>query len=140
MGAAENLDSLKSRAPEVAELLRLLSHPVRLRVALTLMGGEMAVSGIAEIPGVAQPALSRDIARYRAMGLVSTRRAAKEIYYRLSDERLRDLLVAIGAALPASSATPTRSRTCRIGERSSGGSVRQDQASARNSRHIRRRS
>jgi ArsR family transcriptional regulator len=99
MGATEGLDSVKLQAPQISALFRLLSHPSRLRIALALMGGEMTVSSIAEKSGVAQPALSRDLGRFRALGLVATRRVSREIYYRLSDKRLPDLLIALGAAL-----------------------------------------
>ena len=64
------LDELRERAGEVAGLLKILSHPNRLLVACELMEGECSVSEIEARTGVAQPNLSRDLARLRAAGLV----------------------------------------------------------------------
>jgi DNA-binding transcriptional ArsR family regulator len=94
----ENLRLLRDRAGEVAGMLKLLSHPNRLLVACELMDGERSVSQIEDNTGVRQPNLSRDLARLRAEGLVTTRRDARHIYYTLADPRISALMTALCAA------------------------------------------
>ncbi|MEQ8435330.1 MAG: metalloregulator ArsR/SmtB family transcription factor [Oceanicaulis sp.] len=92
------IDELRGRADEVAGTLKLLSHPNRLLVACELMEGERSVSQIEARTGVRQPNLSRDLARLRAEGLVTTRREAKQIFYALKGERMQKLMTALCAA------------------------------------------
>lgn len=86
---------LKSRAGEVARLLKVLSHPNRLLIACELQAGERSVSALAAATGAPQPTLSRDLARLRAAGLVKTRRESKSVHYRLSDARLARIIDAL---------------------------------------------
>lgn len=88
MQAGLDLERVRSRAEEVSGLLKLLSHPSRLLVACELADGELSVSDIEARTGVAQPNLSRDLARLRSEGIVSTRRQSKHIFYSLTDPRI----------------------------------------------------
>jgi len=96
-----DLEQLRDRAGEVSELLKLLAHPNRLLVACELMEGERSVSQIEAATGVRQPNLSRDLARLRAAGLVYPRRDAKQVFYRLADNRIEALMRAMCAAFGA---------------------------------------
>ena len=96
-----SLDELRERAGEVSELLKLLAHPNRLLVACELMEGERSVSEIEAATGVRQPNLSRDLARLRAAGLITPRRAAKQVFYRLADGRIEALMQALCATFGA---------------------------------------
>ncbi len=93
-----DLEQLRERADEVSGLLKLLSHPNRLLVACEMMEGERSVSEIEAATGVRQPNLSRDLARLREAGLVTTRREAKQVFYRLADTRIERLMQAMCAA------------------------------------------
>jgi ArsR family transcriptional regulator len=88
MQAGLDLEMVRARAEEVSGLLKLLSHPNRLLVVCELADGELPVSAIEARTGVAQPNLSRDLARLRAEGIVSTRRQSKQIFYSLTDPRI----------------------------------------------------
>jgi len=90
-----DLEAVRDKAGEVSALLKLMSHPNRLLVACELMGGELSVSQIEARTGVRQPNLSRDLARLRQAGLVSTRREAKLVFYELKDPRIRALMGAL---------------------------------------------
>lgn len=90
-----DLSEVRERAEEVSGLLKLLAHPNRLLVACELMDGERSVSEIEAATGVAQPNLSRDLARLRAAGIVVTRRQSKQIFYRLKDARMQALMRAM---------------------------------------------
>lgn len=96
-----DLERLRERAGEVSQLLKLLAHPNRLLVACELMEGERSVSEIEAATGVRQPNLSRDLARLRDAGLVAPRRDAKQVFYRLADNRIEMLMRAMCAAFGA---------------------------------------
>ncbi|AZU02701.1 regulatory protein ArsR [Glycocaulis alkaliphilus] len=95
MQAGLDLEMVRNRADEVAGLLKLLSHPNRLLVTCELADGELSVSEIEARTGVAQPNLSRDLARLRAEGIVSTRRQSKQIFYSLKDPRILAVMRAL---------------------------------------------
>jgi len=88
---------MEARAGEVAALLKTLSHPVRLRLACTLAEGEHAVGELEERLGIHQPTLSQQLGVLREAGIVTTRREAKQIFYRLSEEKAARLIEALYA-------------------------------------------
>lgn len=73
---------------ELVELLRVLGHPVRLKLFFAIGDGERAVGQIESVTGVAQPLLSQQLGVLRKAGIVETRREAKQIFYRLKREAL----------------------------------------------------
>lgn len=91
----DKLEDLRSRAREVARLLKTLSHPNRLLIACQLMEGEQGVGEIGAATGVAQPLLSRELARLRRDGLLKARRESRTVHYSLADERLANLVAAL---------------------------------------------
>lgn len=66
-----------------AGLFRVLGHETRLRLLQLLAAGELAVGALDAASGIGQPGLSQQLAILRKAGLVSTRRAAKQVYYRV---------------------------------------------------------
>ena len=105
------VELLQERAGEVAGLLKTLSHPTRLLIACELREGERSVGDLEAATGALQSALSRDLARMRAAGLVKARRQSKSVHYRLSDARLARIIDALCAALgPATRRSRKRTR------------------------------
>ena len=86
---------LKENADEISALLKTMSHSNRLLIACALTAGEKNVSEIEAEIKVPQPHLSRELGRLREAGLVTARRASKNVYYSLSDERLTNLIEAL---------------------------------------------
>lgn len=76
---------------EAAALLRVLGHGVRLRLLDALIDGERAVGDLESSTGVGQPALSQQLGILRKASVVQTRREAKQIFYRLDRDRIRDV-------------------------------------------------
>lgn len=72
-----------------------MSHSSRLLIACALSDGERNVGEIEAATGVQQPHLSRELAKLRDAGLVTTRREAKYVYYSLADDRLSKLIDAL---------------------------------------------
>jgi DNA-binding transcriptional ArsR family regulator len=85
------LKALKTNADEAADFVRLLSNNKRLLILYELMSyREMSVGPLADVVGISRSAMSQHLAKFRAEGLVKTRRKSQSIFYRLSqDVRVR---------------------------------------------------
>ncbi|MDP5102555.1 MAG: metalloregulator ArsR/SmtB family transcription factor [Erythrobacter sp.] len=73
---------------EVADLLKLLAHPDRLRMIEELRLGEKDVTGIADALTLPATRVSQHLAQLRAHRLVDERRAGRSHFYRLSQPQL----------------------------------------------------
>ena len=83
------LTGLAAKADEAATFLKLLANEQRLLVLCQLVGdGETSVNALADEVGLSQSALSQHLARLRDDGLVTFRREAQTLYYRVSDPRV----------------------------------------------------
>lgn len=71
----------------IVKSLRLLADETRLRLLLLLRKEELSVVEIQEVLGMGQSRISSHLAQLRQAGLVRDRRAGKNIYYALADER-----------------------------------------------------
>ena len=77
---------------EAAEVIRVLGHPVRLRIVECLELGERTVSELQQRLGVPQAIVSQQLARMRAAGMVACRREGSSKYYRVADARVVRML------------------------------------------------
>lgn len=98
---------------DLIDMLKALGHPLRLRIIEALQGGERSVGELEDATGIAQPALSQQLAVIRSAGLVQTRKAAKLVFYRIDQETLRTLHDRIGHLAPAPAATEDNAPTPR---------------------------
>lgn len=87
---------LEAKAGEAADFLRLLANEKRLLVMCQLMvRGELDVTSLARAVGLSQSALSQHLARLREEGLVTYRREAQTLHYRLADPRVGRVLATV---------------------------------------------
>ncbi len=77
---------------EAAEMIRVLGHPVRLRIVECLEDGERTVSDLQEALDTSQAAVSQQLARMRSAGIVSGRRDGVNVWYSIADERVVQML------------------------------------------------
>ncbi len=84
---ADQLQSMMASAEEATDFLKTLAHSNRLILLCLLAERERSVSELEQILGLRQPAVSQQLARLRADGLVATRREGKAIHYKVADER-----------------------------------------------------
>ena len=75
----------RERAGEAAKLLRTMSNEHRLMILCRLEGGEVSAGDLLAGTTLSQSALSQHLAVLREDGLVSTRRAGLNIFYRIAD-------------------------------------------------------
>ena len=83
-----------------AKFFRGLADPSRLRILESLRDGPLTVAAIVERTGLGQPNVSNHLACLHDCGLVSRDRQGRHVFYRLSDDRVGQLL-ALGEALLA---------------------------------------
>ncbi|KNY31837.1 ArsR family transcriptional regulator [Sinorhizobium medicae] len=86
---------MASRAGEVANLLKTLSHPARLMIVCTLVEGSYSVGELEEKLDLHQPHLSQHLTVLRGSGIVETRRDGKQIFYSLTEEKAAQLVAAL---------------------------------------------
>lgn len=76
------MNGLKQIKVEVcAELLSVVANPVRLKILMLLVQGEVSVTTVASHVGSSQSAVSQHLAKLRRKNLVTSRRDAQTIYY-----------------------------------------------------------
>jgi len=88
--------ALEAKAGEVAELLGALANDRRLLILCKLVEvGEATVGSLAADVGLSQSALSQHLARMREEGIVTFRRDAQTLWYRIADLRIETLLATL---------------------------------------------
>ena len=87
------LQELTAQAASAARMLKLLGNEYRLLILCFLIAhGEMKVGELVEAVGLSQSALSQHLALLREDGLISFRREAQTLYYRVCDPRAARIL------------------------------------------------
>lgn len=84
-----------------ADIFRALAHPVRLALLELLRDGEVCVCHIQAVLGLRQAYISQQLMFLRQSGLVSARRQGWNVYYRVKDARIYEVLDQVKAMLPA---------------------------------------
>lgn len=88
-------DELFEQARKASDLLKALSHEVRLLILCLLSEGEKSVSELEEILTMPQAAVSQQLARLRMEGLVTSRREGRLIYYSIRDDEVSSIISAL---------------------------------------------
>lgn len=89
--------SMTAQAGQAAAYLKRLAHPDRLAVLCQLVEGERNVTELLANSELTPSAFSQHLAILREYGLVSTRKQAQQIYYRLADQQVVQLLTTLHA-------------------------------------------
>lgn len=77
----------------LAETFRLLGNPTRLKILFHCLEEPQSVTDIAEPLGLSQSLASHQLRLLRAARLVRGERKGKQVFYTLSDDHIRDLLL-----------------------------------------------
>jgi DNA-binding transcriptional ArsR family regulator len=90
------LDSDFIKYTEMAELLKVLAHPVRLCIIKGLIAnGECNVSHMQNCLGVPQSTVSQHLHRLRSAGIVQGVRNGLEINYKVRNRKVMQLLAVL---------------------------------------------
>ena len=78
---------------EIAEMLKVLAHPVRICIINGLMGeGQCNVTHMQDCLGIPQSTLSQHLQKLRSAKLIEGKRNGLEIIYSVCDERVKELV------------------------------------------------
>jgi ArsR family transcriptional regulator len=75
-----------------SELLKILGHPVRLRMAEGLMKNECNVNKIMEVLNIPQSTASQHLGKLKSAGIVVSRKEGVRTCYRVTDPRVRAII------------------------------------------------
>lgn len=98
-GAGQQVESSPSAlidpdaAVDLAEMFRLLGDPTRVRILFALLNaGELCVRDIAAVVDTSETKVSQAMRLLRHAGVVRNRRDGRNIFYRLDDDHIQNLL------------------------------------------------
>jgi DNA-binding transcriptional ArsR family regulator len=77
------------------QIFKVLTHPVRLAILEILQDGEHCVCHMEAYLGFRQSYISQQLSVLREAGLIQDRRDGWNIFYRVADERIYDVLNAV---------------------------------------------
>ncbi|MBF8289264.1 MAG: transcriptional regulator, ArsR family [Chloroflexi bacterium] len=75
-----------------ARVIRVLGHPLRLRLLEALEAGERNVTDLVAASGASQALVSQHLASLRAEGVVGFRRDGPRVYYRITEPKVHRIL------------------------------------------------
>ncbi|MDH4275152.1 MAG: metalloregulator ArsR/SmtB family transcription factor [Gammaproteobacteria bacterium] len=75
-----------------SQSIKAMSHPLRLKILCTLGDHEVSVQDIVDRVGTSQSNISQHLAILRDKGILSSRKDANRVYYRVGDARTLRLI------------------------------------------------
>jgi ArsR family transcriptional regulator len=72
--------------------LKAMSHPLRLKILCTLGDSEVSVQDIVDQVGTSQSNISQHLAILRDKGILTARKDANRVYYKVGDQRTLQLI------------------------------------------------
>ena len=85
-------DKLAGQCDSVASLLKAIAHPQRLKILCCLVEGECTVSQLEAACGSSQSSVSQYLSKMKAEGLLSSKREAQNVYYKIESSELLKLM------------------------------------------------
>jgi ArsR family transcriptional regulator len=76
-----------------ARVLKAIAHPLRLKLLCRLRDQELTVQELVAQSGASQSNVSQHLALLRNKGIVTARREASRVYYRIGDPKLLALIM-----------------------------------------------
>lgn len=78
-----------------AEVLKVLGHPIRLKIVAGLMSQSCNVKKIWECLGLPQATVSQHLALLKNKGIINGRRDGVEVYYQVTSVQAREIVTAL---------------------------------------------
>lgn len=89
---SESLITREEDIERASRSLKAMSHPLRLKILCILGDQEISVQDIVENVGTSQSNISQHLAILRDKGILSSRKDANRVYYRVGDSRTLRLI------------------------------------------------
>lgn len=77
---------------QASQAIKAIAHPLRLKILCVLGDQEVSVQDIVEHVGTSQSNISQHLAILRDKGVLSTRKEANRVFYRVGDLRTLKLV------------------------------------------------
>ncbi len=77
---------------KVSRCMKALAHPLRLKVIVALNNKELSVQELVEAVGTTQSNVSQHLTIMRDKEILSSRRVANQVFYRVGDCKVLDLV------------------------------------------------
>lgn len=87
-----NLIEQQEHIDKAAKSLKAIAHPLRLKILCVVGSEEACVQEIVDAVGTSQSNISQHLAILRDKDVLTTRKEANRVYYRIEDERLLQLI------------------------------------------------
>lgn len=93
----ELIEELKPKLPDekqaidLAEFFKVFGDSTRIRILWALDRSELCVCDLAAVMGMSKSAVSHQLRVLRNADLVRTRREGKAVYYKISDEHVKEI-------------------------------------------------
>jgi len=105
--------SNKNMIDPIGSLLRVLGHPMRIKILLEIGSGEACVCHLKAQLGIRQAYLSQHLMALREEGILQTNREGRFIYYRIANQKILGLITTAAQIRGVSLKTiNTRKKTC----------------------------
>lgn len=88
----DDMVRMMTNAQKASDFLKAISHEGRLMILCHLTTGEKSVTELEDLLSSRQAAVSQQLTRLRLEGLVIPRREGKTIFYRLADDRPKQIM------------------------------------------------
>ncbi len=87
--------------PRIAQILKALGDPMRLRIVIALQSGERCVGDLVQETGSTQANVSKHLTVLRVARLVRPRRDGTRVFYAIAEPTLHDVCDAVCRTLEA---------------------------------------
>jgi DNA-binding transcriptional ArsR family regulator len=88
-----NLIDREEDIQQASQAIKAIAHPLRLKILCVLGDQEISVQDIVEHVGTSQSNISQHLAILRDKGVLSTRKEANRVFYRVGDLRTLKLVI-----------------------------------------------
>ena len=103
-------NDLADKMTQAANLMAMLSSPVRLQILCNLLMGEKSVQALVDLSGLSQPAISHHLKILREADLVQTRRDQQTIYNGLKGPEVAAILQTLHSIYCSPNSPPSQAR------------------------------
>ncbi len=93
MNMAKKLIDKDEHILQASLAMKAIAHPLRLKILCVLGETELSVQEIVDSVGTTQSNISQHLAILRDKGVLTTRKDANRVFYRIGDQRTLKLVV-----------------------------------------------
>ena len=94
---SQDFEEMRKQVTEATSILKAIANETRLLILCSIIEDDFTVNQLAEITETAQSAVSQHLKVLSEQNIVSSKRMGKKIIYKISDTRVKAMLVVMHA-------------------------------------------